>query len=62
MALTTRHGPRPASWNIVDAAPVARASCARLKAARGTEMSRWISQSVSEPKPTIAAATGAGNR
>ena len=34
----------------------------RCYRARGTEMSRWISQSVSEPKATIAAATGAGER
>src|ERR1700716_1557687 len=62
MPATIRHAVGGAGWRNTEAAAAARASCDRLKAERTTVVSRRNSQSVSEPNPTMAAATGGGKR
>src|SRR6267378_4012894 len=56
------HAVGGAGWRNTEAAAAARASCERLKAERTSVVCRVNSQSVSEPKPTMAAATGGGKR
>src|ERR1051326_217548 len=62
MAATTPPRPMPRGWSSPEAAAVAMASWDRLKAARRRVVSPRSSQSVREPNPTIAAATGGLNR
>src|ERR1700704_1806431 len=62
MPAPIRHGDGGGGWRNTEAAAAARASCERLKAERTSVVSRRNSQSVSEPRPTMAAATGGGKR
>src|SRR3984893_5774466 len=62
MPAPIRHAVGGEAWRNTEAPAAARASCERLKAERTVVVSRGSSQSVSEPKPTMAAATGGGNR